>query len=440
MRSDRARDGYVVLKLDLGDLNISDDDDKVADDKVADDKVADDEVAAEDAADADEATRIDEGLELEEGPTRLWALITDHPDVFEKHVLPKMSITCVKFFYEVNAEAREIVKRNKDLVKCEIDYKIRKHAGTLWSVKGQDGLDLTSLIAKELKQGILVRTLTSLSQVQLAYDNYRFNEPIPWNKTHRFNEEQFSSQIALTNEFEFLKWAREVKKCAWCGYTMECAAHVGNVEMLKYCVENGCPEKASVGYVGRDIRCENAIFGGHLLCLKYLVEDLKLPLVFRHCLECARDSNVEIFTYLMQRTNFEDRSSYCHAAAEGTLDFLKYVREELKTPWTKKCTRTAAERGDLEMLKYCVENGCPLDETASEFAVKFENFDCLKYLHEVCKAPLNYRCLRSAVLYMPERTRDVYTEPRMANKAIRQYLLENKCDGWRNDVESLSAP
>jgi peroxiredoxin len=51
----------------------------------------------------------------------------------------------------------------------------------------------------------------------------------------------FCEGVAGTNKLEFLKWAREVKHCEWDEETIKEAAHLGNLEMLKYCFSNECP-------------------------------------------------------------------------------------------------------------------------------------------------------------------------------------------------------
>ena len=42
----------------------------------------------------------------------LWRLVTDHPDIFDTHVVPKLNGNDIKFFYDVNTESRAAVKRS----------------------------------------------------------------------------------------------------------------------------------------------------------------------------------------------------------------------------------------------------------------------------------------------------------------------------------------
>ena len=42
----------------------------------------------------------------------LWQIVTDHPDIFGTHVVPKLNGNDVKFFYDVNTESRAVIKRS----------------------------------------------------------------------------------------------------------------------------------------------------------------------------------------------------------------------------------------------------------------------------------------------------------------------------------------
>ena len=44
-------------------------------------------------------------------------------------------------------------------------------------------------------------------------------------------------------------------------------------------------------------------------------------------------------------------------------------------------------QGNLEMVKYCVANECPIDERACAYAAKDGHLEVLKYLREEVKAP-----------------------------------------------------
>ena len=43
---------------------------------------------------------------------RLWRVVTDHPDIFDTHIVTKLNGNDVKFFYDVNSESRAAIKRS----------------------------------------------------------------------------------------------------------------------------------------------------------------------------------------------------------------------------------------------------------------------------------------------------------------------------------------
>ena len=82
-----------------------------------------------------------------------------------------------------------------------------------------------------------------------------------------------------------------------------------------------------------------------------------------------------------------DETSFCWRVAEtNKLELLKWAREEKKCKWDWRTITAAAEKGNLEMVKYCVANECPIDEFACANAAKNGHLECLKYLREEVKA------------------------------------------------------
>ena len=44
----------------------------------------------------------------------LWRLVTDHPDIFDTHVVTKLNGNDVKFFYDVNSESRRAIQKSSN--------------------------------------------------------------------------------------------------------------------------------------------------------------------------------------------------------------------------------------------------------------------------------------------------------------------------------------
>ena len=198
---------------------------------------------------------------LKLGPTDLWKLITEYPDIFETHVLKSgyLNGTDIKVFYECCRASRSAVIRAKI----------------------------------ELQERFRVEELSSISTMEMAWEGY------PWGKRIRFpngqeftlNQEHFCTRVAETNDLKLLRWVREEKECAWDYGTSNVAAYQGNLDMLKYCVENGCEvDERACGYAAQF---------GHLDCLKYL-RTKNVPWNERVCEQAHENNHIDVLTYAVK--------------------------------------------------------------------------------------------------------------------------------------------
>ena len=58
----------------------------------------------------------------------------------------------------------------------------------------------------------------------------------------------------------------------------------------------------------------------------------------------------------------DETFSAAKVAETNKLELLKWAREEKKCEWDVGTINAAAEQGNLEMVKYCVANECPINE------------------------------------------------------------------------------
>ena len=119
-----------------------------------------------------------------------------------------------------------------------------------------------------------------------------------------------------------------------------------------------------------------------------------------------------------------DETYFCYRVAlTNKLELLKWAREEKKCNWDGWTINTAARQGNLEMVKYCVANECPICVLACANAALSGHLACLKYLREEAKAPW-----ASLVLDFAHTNKHL--------ECLR-YAVEKKCPEWSSYTERL---
>jgi hypothetical protein len=174
--------------------------------------------------------------------------------IFETHIVPKLRPRSeLKFLKMAFKNTRDAVERSK--VEVEDEFNISE--------------------------------FTSISQLELAWDNYRWDEDYSGG-----TQEYFCYKVASRNKLEYLVWAREVKNCDWNSVTIYRAARQGNLSMVKYCVENECPMD--------EVACTWAAEEGHLDVLKYLHEN-DCPWNSNACSWAHFNNHVDCLNYLIEQ-------------------------------------------------------------------------------------------------------------------------------------------
>jgi hypothetical protein len=147
--------------------------------------------------------------------------------------------------------------------------------------------------------------------------------------------------------------------------------------------------------------------------LKWAREEKKCKWVGGTIYMAAKQGNLEMVKYCVANECPIDAWACAYAAHSGHLEVLKYLREEAKAPWDSDTASWAAAKGHLHVLEYLVERKYEYNEWACMHTAKNGHLDCLKYLHETAKAPWNFGAVREA----------------HANNQTEclQYLLDNDC-------------
>jgi len=118
-------------------------------------------------------------------------------------------------------------------------------------------------------------------------------------------------------------------------------------------------------------------------------------------------------------------TTFCREVAwTNKLELLKWAREEKKCEWDQRTIHAAARQGNMEMVKYCVANECPIGTMACECAAENGHLEVLKYLREeastASRAALNGHL--HILEYLVEREFDKYCEWMCLNAAEKGHL------------------
>ena len=182
---------------------------------------------------------------------------------------------------------------------------------------------------------------------------------------------------------------------------------------------------------GETTFCREVAWTNKLELLKWAREEKKCA--WDECTiiaEAAYRGNLEMVKYCVANECPIDVYACAEAASGGHLEVLKYLREEGKAPWNSDTATLAARNGHLHILEYLVERKYDKYNVFECWeAAENGHLDCLKYLRETAKAPWNYYAVREAHKYNQ-------TE-------CLQYLLDNDCPlppGWSYEDGQLRTP
>lgn len=193
------------------------------------------------------------------------------------------------------------------------------------------------------------------------------------------------------NNLEMLQYARS-NGCPWDYQVHSCAALNNSTEILEYAAENKCP--------WHDRTLLEATKQGSLDAVK-LAHKLGCPLPASFLVTAARNGHLAMVEWACSLAPPHPcNEDVCSAAAEGNhLHVLKWLRMESKKrsrgrrnlrplkkvpcPWDNRVIKFAAQRGNLEMLKFAHEGGCPWRPTTLVHAARGGHLEILKYAHKL---------------------------------------------------------
>jgi hypothetical protein len=144
--------------------------------------------------------------------------------------------------------------------------------------------------------------------------------------------------IAQSGNLNLLQWARE-NGCPWNKLTCSYAAS-RSLEILQWARENGCPWDEST---------------------------------------CAMAKNLEILKWALDNGCPWNKQTCSVAAKTGNLEILKWAREH-GCPWDETTCLEAIIGEHVEILNWAITNGCPCDHIKIfQYAIEVENLEVLNW-------------------------------------------------------------
>ncbi|KAL4113524.1 hypothetical protein QTP88_017136 [Uroleucon formosanum] len=183
-----------------------------------------------------------------------------------------------------------------------------------------------------------------------------------------------ANEAASEDNLLILKYLHE-HGCPWSVETFAYAAASSiNLDCVKYLHANGCPWDVST--------CTNAVTNQNFSCLEFVVDNgcpLDTP---QPTLEAASIGNLTILKYLHEHGCPWSVETFACAALKGDLNCLKYLHAN-GCPWDVSTCTNAVTNQNFSCLEFLVDNGCPLDTPQPALkAASIGNLTILKYLHE----------------------------------------------------------
>jgi hypothetical protein len=135
--------------------------------------------------------------------------------------------------------------------------------------------------------------------------------------------------------------------CPWpCGL-LEAAAVMGDFELVRWCYEHGCPWDAS-----------------------------------RAAIYAAHSSNVELMSWVLQQPGTQlCMNVMCVAVWQSSAAMCQYLHTQ-HCPWSVTSSWHAANKGDVDLVRWLIDNGCPFHARelcmAAAQAGRTEVLDCLQ--------------------------------------------------------------
>lgn len=169
---------------------------------------------------------------------------------------------------------------------------------------------------------------------------------------------------------------------------VEAAIEGGDLDIIKYIFMSGSKFQAYGGFWQSMIR--RAAEYGHLHVIKYLYQQ-HVPKESDACYDAVKGNQILCLEYLCVTGHSINEECFNLCVRRGNLEMLKilYHYDSMSNPsWSWYTFSIAAYKGNLSILSFLFQHGCPYDHRAYDSAITSNNLNTVKYLHSI-QCPYN---------------------------------------------------
>ena len=136
----------------------------------------------------------------------------------------------------------------------------------------------------------------------------------------------------------------------------------GNLSLIKWMHKRNFPFDVNA--------CHMACYNNHLDVVKFLIKN-EYPWNKKTYNYAAKKGNIRILILLMNTAmkdlslDWWDEKTTIIAAKNNKFETLKWLRRK-RCPWNVNVIYGALECGNMEMVRWCIDNGCETDEIINE--------------------------------------------------------------------------
>jgi len=195
----------------------------------------------------------------------------------------------------------------------------------------------------------------------------------------QFDAHELAKKAAGRGHIHILQWLRYWHEFVWDAHLTTAAARNGQLETLKWLRQPRALERPVCQW--NSWLVTNAAIMGHLHVVEWATANGAR--MRHHAMAAAAEhGHFELVRWFRERGCAMNERTCASAAYGGHLEILQFLRSDpFPCPWDAETCAMAARRGSLSLLRWALDNGCPMTFSTWSTAGMKGHVHVLRYLH-----------------------------------------------------------